>query len=61
MKENSELYIKLIKILDDDDTFINFYYLVPFSFLENFVPKYYLFERYEYLVKIGKLKKRKED
>lgn len=60
LKTKTKLYIKLIEELDDDETFINFYYLVPFTLLENFVPKLYLHQRYEYLLKIGKLKKNDE-
>lgn len=61
MKNQSKLYIELIKKLDDDETFINFYYFVPFTLLENFVPKFYLQQRYESLIKKRKNKKRTEE
>lgn len=57
MKVTSKKYTDLIKILDDDETYIYFFNLMPFQLLSYFVPKYYLVERYEYLVKMGKLKK----
>ena len=52
----SEKYIELIQLLDDDNTFIAYYYLFPMKILEPYVPKCYLLERYDYLKKTGKLK-----
>lgn len=52
----SDNYILFLKLLDDDDIFIKFYYCFPFEFLEIFVPKYYLLKRYEYLKKKGLIK-----
>ena len=56
MKNFSNKYSYLMKLLDDDETFVNMFYLVPFSFLEIYVPKDYLIKRTDYLKKKGKLK-----
>ena len=56
MKKNySKKYSYLMKLLDDDETFVNMFYLVPFSFLQFYVPKDYLVKRTDYLIKKGKL------
>lgn len=55
-KDISKLYIELIKMLDDDETFISCYYLMPIEVLAPFVPNCYLIQRYDYLKKTGKLK-----
>lgn len=57
MKRNfSKSYNYLMKLLDDDETFVNIFYLIPFSFLQYYVPKDYLIRRTDYLKKKGKLK-----
>lgn len=55
-KDISKIYIELIKLLDDDDTFVACFNLMPMKILEPYVPKKYLLERYDYLKKTGKLK-----
>ena len=55
-KDISKIYIELINILNNDDMFIFYYYTCPFSILEYIVPKYYLIQRYNELIKKGKLK-----
>lgn len=55
-KKISEKYSYLMKLLDDDETFVSMFYLVPFSLLEFYVPKDYLVKRTNYLKKKGKLK-----
>ena len=55
-KNISETYIKLIKLLDDDNTFVACFNLMPMETLLPYVPENYLLERYDYLKKTGKLK-----
>lgn len=56
MKKNySNKYSYLMKLLDDDETFVNMFYLIPFSLLQIYVPKDYLVKRTDYLIKKGKL------
>lgn len=57
MKKNfSNKYCYLMKLLDDDEIFVNMFYLVPLSLLQIYVPKDYLIKRTDYLMKKGKLK-----
>ena len=54
-KKYSKKYSDLMKLLDDDETFVSMFYLFPFSLLQFYVPKDYLVKRTEYLKKKGKL------
>lgn len=57
MKKNfSYKYSYLMKLLDDDEIFVNMFYFVPLSLLQTYVPKDYLIKRIDYLKKKGKLK-----
>lgn len=50
-----ELYSRLINLLDDDDTYILFFNIVPFSILRLYVPMSYLAARHDDLKKKGLL------
>ena len=53
--DKSDMYIWLIKVLDNDDTFITFFNMFPFRILQYYVPINYLSSRYDDLKKKGKL------
>lgn len=58
MSKNSykfKKYSYLIDLLDDDDTYILFFNIVPFTLLAHYVPISYLISRYDELKKKGLL------